>query len=86
MGWNHLLVTPTGDRITLFDHINQTHWGAVEEANGMADAWQGLQGLVDEERFNGVAARFAQQVNDGAAMSKTIMGQYSRWAGRPVRC
>ena len=52
----------------------------------MADAWQGLQGLVDEERFNGVAARFAQQVNDGAAMSKTIMGQYSRWAGRPVRC
>ena len=51
----------------------------------MAAEWKDLEGKIDGERFHGVAARFAQQVNDAAAMSATIMGQYTGWAKRNDR-
>jgi len=79
LAWDHQM-TVNGETMTLFDHINQTHVGAVQEVKQLAKDWLSLYGMVDSERFHGVAARFAQQVNDAAAMSNTIMGQYTDWA------
>ena len=67
--------------VRLFDHIRFTHDAAVDAARDLARAWDALEGRVDADRFKGVQARFAQQVNDAAAMRDTILGQYGDWAG-----
>lgn len=80
LAWNHEMIDDAGQPITLFEYINRTHVQAVADARQMAKEWESLEGMVDAERFHGVRARFAQQVNDAAAMSETIMGQYTGWA------
>ena len=73
--------TPTtaGETVSLYDYIRWTHEDAVEQAKDLAAAWDGLEGLVDEERFEGVKARFAQQVRDAGVMRDAIMTQYTSW-------
>ena len=78
--WDHQIVGPDGEATTLFQMINRTHFGAVEDAAKMGVESGSLKGVIDDHRFRGVQARFAQQANDAAAMSIAIMGQYTRWA------
>eukprot|EP00747_Dinoflagellata_sp_TGD_P124354 gnl/TRDRNA2_/TRDRNA2_173963_c0_seq6.p1 gnl/TRDRNA2_/TRDRNA2_173963_c0~~gnl/TRDRNA2_/TRDRNA2_173963_c0_seq6.p1 ORF type:complete len:534 (+),score=62.60 gnl/TRDRNA2_/TRDRNA2_173963_c0_seq6:52-1653(+) len=81
LAWDHKIADKDGKIVTLFELINRTHLEAVDEAKQMASDWESLHGLLDAERFDGVKARFAQQVNDAAAMCNHIMGQYTRWGG-----
>ena len=70
------------ETVSLYDYIRWTHDDAVEQAKDLAAAWDGLEGLVDEERFEGVKARFAQQVRDAGVMRDAIMTQYTSWYHR----
>ena len=54
----------------------------ISERRSFAAAWDGLEGLVDEERFEGVKARFAQQVRDAGVMRDAILSQYTSWYHR----
>jgi alpha-glucuronidase len=56
----------------------------VRQAADLAAQWESLQGAVDTLRFEGVRARFAQQVRDAKQMAHDIMVQYTAWmeAGR----
>jgi alpha-glucuronidase len=65
--------------IPLIEYINETHFEAVEEAKGLAASWDSLKGAIDKARFEGVQARFAQQVHDAAVMRDSVMRQYSSW-------
>lgn len=93
--WTHPMpkpanYTPMGDvhghttstNITLYEHIRFTHFDAVEQAKALAESWAGLKGCVDDARFAGVQARFAQQVRDATQMAHDIMVQYAAWAGQ----
>ena len=44
-------MTVNGETMTLFDHINQTHVGAVQEVKQLAKDWLSLYGMVDSERL-----------------------------------
>ena len=65
--------------VSLFDYIRFTHDQAVLGARVLASKWDSLERLVDAQRFEGVRARFGQQVRDAAAMRDSIMTQYSNW-------
>jgi alpha-glucuronidase len=92
--WNHTMPKPSNypaplsssgnDTITLYEHIRFTHVDAVRQAADLAAQWESLQGAVDTLRFEGVRARFAQQVRDAKQMAHDIMVQYTAWmeAGR----
>ena len=42
----------------------------------MGASWDGLEGLVDAERFAAVQGRFRQQNVDALAFSRVIVGYY----------
>ena len=50
---------------------------AVSEARELAAAWETLEGRVDAARFEGVRARFAQQVNDARVFAEIILNYYA---------
>ena len=62
--------------VSLYDYIRFQHFDAVDEARKFQAAWEGLRGLVDDDRYDGVKARFAQQVRDGTVMCTTLMDYY----------
>ena len=66
--------------ITLYELIRFTHFDSVEQAKAMAAQWDGLKDMVDEHRYRGVQARFAQQIRDATQMAYDIMVQYERWS------
>jgi alpha-glucuronidase len=49
---------------------------ALAEARAMGASWDGLEGLVDAERFAAVQGRFRQQNVDALAFSEVIVGYY----------
>ncbi|MFH5186271.1 alpha-glucuronidase family glycosyl hydrolase [Paenibacillus sp. TAB 01] len=46
---------------TVIQHIYDTHFEGVEQAERLKAAWEGLRGRIDEERFAQVADRLAEQ-------------------------
>ena len=93
--WDHPMPSPSHSRggdargtnaatatVPLFDWINATHHAAVGEAGKLASAWDTLEGLIDTARFEGVRARFAQQVNDAGVFRDTIVNYYTQLAER----
>jgi alpha-glucuronidase len=87
LAWTHPMPKPPGypvtpgASVTLFEHIRFTHDAAVRDAAALASSWDTLEGKIDDARFYGVQARFAQQVNDAGVMRDTILDQYADWAG-----
>ena len=75
---------PAGDEPPLLDRIRDAHAAAVDEARGFADAWDGLEALIDEPRFRGVQARFRQQLNDAAVFSEVLVDYYTTLAQAPM--
>jgi hypothetical protein len=84
--WTRPMPTPanytpaTADAtVPLYDYIRFQHYDAVAQVAELAKRWGALEGRVDDARFSGVKARFAQQVHDATAMCDTIMGQFDAW-------
>ncbi|KAH8062278.1 alpha-glucuronidase [Aureococcus anophagefferens] len=84
--WTRPMPTPanytpaTADAtVPLYDYIRFQHYDAVAQVAELAKRWDALEGRVDDARFSGVKARFAQQVRDATAMCDTIMGQFDAW-------
>ena len=71
---------PNGDEPPLFDRILEGHTAALGQARAMADAWDTLEGVVDDDRFEAVQMRFAQQLNDAAVFSEVITEYYAQLA------
>ncbi|KAK7250039.1 hypothetical protein SO694_00006060 [Aureococcus anophagefferens] len=68
--------------VPLYDYIRFQHYDAVAQVAELAKRWDALEGRVDDARFSGVKARFAQQVRD-ATPCDTIMGQFDAWRDGP---
>eukprot|EP00927_Polykrikos_kofoidii_P054465 TRINITY_DN48879_c0_g1_i1.p1 TRINITY_DN48879_c0_g1~~TRINITY_DN48879_c0_g1_i1.p1 ORF type:complete len:910 (+),score=68.65 TRINITY_DN48879_c0_g1_i1:61-2790(+) len=79
--WSYPMPVGSGKSVPLIDFIAATHLDALREARSMANAWYSLKGLVDEGRFEGVLARFRQQLRDAAVFSEVIMGYYRNISG-----
>ncbi|KAH8098314.1 alpha-glucuronidase [Aureococcus anophagefferens] len=84
--WTRPMPTPanytpaTADAtVPLYDYIRFQHYDAVAQVAELAKRWDALEGRVDDARFSGVKARFAQQVRDATVMCDTIMGQFDAW-------
>ncbi|KAH8044423.1 alpha-glucuronidase [Aureococcus anophagefferens] len=80
--WTRPMPTPanytpaTADAtVPLYDYIRFQHYDAVAQVAELAPR-DALEGRVDDARFSGVKARFAQQVHDATVMCDTIMGQF----------
>ena len=71
---------PNSDEPPLFDRILEGHTAALGQARAMADAWDTLEGVVDDDRFEAVQMRFAQQLNDAAVFSEVITEYYAQLA------
>lgn len=91
LSWSHPMPLPSAlpgnsSTVPLFDYIAYTHAEGVREAGRFLAEWGALAGAVDEPRFAGVRARFAQAANDAAAMSATILAYYAklRRHGHPI--
>ena len=65
---------------TLLEYIRDTHIGAVKDATTLQKSWTSLKGLIDIHRFEGVQARFAQQLIDAAVFRDTIINYYTKLA------
>ena len=63
--------------VPLAQYLATTHEAALKEAGALAARWESLEGRVDSARFEGVRARFAQQVNDAQVFSDTILNYYA---------
>jgi len=70
-------------KVTLFERIRDRHEGALKELKGIAEAWGKLEDEFEskDKRFEGVRARFQQQVNDAFIMRDQIMDFYSFISG-----
>ena len=60
------------DGRTLLQRIYDDHFEGFEEAQAMADAWDSLQGMVDEDVFARVQERFRMQLHSAAQWRDVI--------------
>ena len=72
-------------QVPVFQRIRDRHAGAIEELGRMVRNWSALETTMiaagDVHRFRGVAARFAQQMNDAVVFQKEVMGYYEKLSG-----
>eukprot|EP01046_Picozoa_sp_COSAG06_P067496 COSAG06_NODE_17524_length_936_cov_1.990442_2_plen_66_part_00 len=53
------------------------HAEGLAEAKVLAADWESLEGLVDEFRFEGVKARFANQIVDATTFKELLVGYWT---------
>eukprot|EP00746_Dinoflagellata_sp_MGD_P039578 gnl/MRDRNA2_/MRDRNA2_195534_c0_seq1.p1 gnl/MRDRNA2_/MRDRNA2_195534_c0~~gnl/MRDRNA2_/MRDRNA2_195534_c0_seq1.p1 ORF type:complete len:580 (-),score=88.83 gnl/MRDRNA2_/MRDRNA2_195534_c0_seq1:16-1638(-) len=77
--WTYpIRTTKNKTTVPLLDYLRDEHREAVEEARKLAESWDHLEGLVDTDRFNGVKARFAQQLNDAAVWRDVLIDYWTK--------
>eukprot|EP01045_Picozoa_sp_COSAG04_P000082 COSAG04_NODE_2_length_56781_cov_25.092252_6_plen_347_part_00 len=62
---------------TLLEYIQDGHAAALAEAKVLAADWASLEGLVDSFRFEGVKARFANQIVDATTFKELLAGYWT---------
>jgi alpha-glucuronidase len=71
---------PYGHRLqsgrTVIDHIYESHFSGLEKVRGYQQAWDGLEGRVDTQRFDAVAATFERHVAHATLWRDTIVGYF----------
>jgi alpha-glucuronidase len=68
---------------TLIQHIYDSHFEGVEEAEAMAALWQTLKGRIDEESFENVAERFTRQLANAREWRDQVNSYFFRKSGVP---
>ena len=68
---------------TVIQHIYETHFTGVDEANSMRDKWRSLEGRVDPRRFDEVLTRMDHQVENAELWRDVINTYFYRKSGVP---
>ncbi|WP_078553855.1 alpha-glucuronidase family glycosyl hydrolase [Bacillus alkalicellulosilyticus] len=67
--------------VTVIQHIYNTHFEGVEQAEGLVAAWQALEGKMDSGRFNHVLARLQEQAEHSKEWRDIINTYFYRKSG-----
>lgn len=68
---------------TLLQHIYDTHFEGVEQAEQFKAQWMQLKGLVDDDRYEQVLARLEIQLRDAAEWRDVVNSYFFRKTGIP---
>lgn len=68
---------------SLIQHIYDSHFEGYEEAEAFAAAWDGLEGLVDEEIYAVVKERFGRQLANAREWRDQVNSYFFRKSGIP---
>jgi alpha-glucuronidase len=80
VGWDHKMKS---GRPLWEELIGHYHAGA-ERARALEEGWKTLRGKVDDERFEAVAAKLRQQVEDAAAWRDKCLRYFQGFSKRPL--
>lgn len=67
--------------VTVIQHIYNTHFEGVEEAQGLVEAWLQLKDKIDQERFEDILARLQEQANHSKEWRDIINTYFYRKSG-----
>lgn len=68
---------------TVIQHIYDSHFEGVVQAENLRERWRGLQGRIDNERFAPVLGRFEAQVAHAQRWRDRINGYFHALSGIP---
>ncbi|MCS7120172.1 MAG: alpha-glucuronidase, partial [Candidatus Bathyarchaeota archaeon] len=68
---------------TLIQHIYDTHFEGVEQAEKLREKWLSLKGEIDDQRFEEVLTRLERQVKDAAEWRDVINTYFYRKSAIP---
>jgi alpha-glucuronidase len=68
---------------TVIQHIYNSHYEGVKQAEGLRDAWMTLHGKIDEERYQHVLDRFDQQIEHAQKWRDSINSYFFQQSGIP---
>jgi alpha-glucuronidase len=68
---------------TLIQHIYDTHFEGVEEAEKFRTRWLSLKGKIDKERFDAVLERLEIQIRDAREWRDVVNSYFYRKSGIP---
>lgn len=66
---------------TVIQHIYDTHFEGVEQADQLADTWRGLQGSIDDERYASVLSRLQEQSKHAKEWRDVVNSYFLRKSG-----
>jgi alpha-glucuronidase len=67
--------------VTVIQHIYNTHFEGVEEAEGLVEAWLQLKDKIDQERFEDILNRLQEQANHSKEWRDIINTYFYRKSG-----
>ncbi|MBD8069062.1 alpha-glucuronidase family glycosyl hydrolase [Bacillus sp. PS06] len=67
--------------VTVIQHIYNTHFEGVEQAEKLVEEWQQLAGKIDEDRFNGILSRLLEQAEHSKEWRDQINTYFYRKSG-----
>jgi alpha-glucuronidase len=67
--------------VTVIQHIYNTHFEGVEEAQGLVEAWSQLNDKIDPERFEDILTRLKEQANHSMKWRDIINTYFYRKSG-----
>nr|WP_238162594.1 alpha-glucuronidase family glycosyl hydrolase [Cohnella sp. AR92] len=68
---------------TIIQHIYDSHFEGVEQAEGLIVSWRGLEGKIDGERYESVLSRLKLQAKHAAEWRDVINTYFYRKSGVP---
>jgi alpha-glucuronidase len=68
---------------TVIQHIYDTHYEGVDQADGLVDAWSTLRGQLDDEIYSGVMERLRHQATHAREWRDIINTYFYRKSGIP---
>lgn len=69
--------------VTVIQHIYNTHFEGVEQAEHLLNVWKSLEGLIDEARYKQVLHRQMKQIENAKLWRDTINTYFYRKSGIP---
>ncbi len=66
---------------TVIQHIYDTHFEGVEQADKLVDAWRGLQGKIDEARYESALSRLQEQSKHAKEWRDVVNSYFLRKSG-----
>lgn len=67
--------------VTVIQHIYNTHFEGVEEAEGLVETWSQLKEKIDQERFEDILKRLQEQANHSKEWRDIINTYFYRKSG-----
>lgn len=66
---------------TVIQHIYDTHFEGAEQADKLVDAWRGLQGKIDEARYESALSRLQEQSKHAKEWRDVVNSYFLRKSG-----